>query len=111
VLKKAGIIVAAAATGLLAVSSFAFADETITKDNLTSNCSETQTTGAISSSVSGGNAAVGLVNAAVGLIAPVTAQAPVLNCNNIGIKDVLDFNSNNPTKTVTKTKVKDSFND
>ena len=32
-LKKAGIVVAVAATGLLAASSFAFAEETINKDN------------------------------------------------------------------------------
>ena len=111
-LKKAGIITATVAAGLLAVGSYAFADETVTADNLTSTCTEGQTTGAITSDVPGGNAGLlGLVNLAVGAVAPVTAQAPVGNCNNIGIKDVLDSNSNNGTTTKTKTSIKDSFND
>lgn len=110
-LKKAGIVAAVAAAGLLAVGSYAFADETVTKDNLSNAC----TFSATGSTVDSTNSASGLslaavANAITSAIAPVTTQAQALNCNNIGVKDVLDFDSNNSDTTVTKTKVKDSFN-
>jgi hypothetical protein len=87
-------------------------DTTVTTDNLTSNCTNGQTTGPIDSSVSGGNAGLlGVVNLAAGIVAPITAQAPLLNCNNIAVSDLIDVDSNNPVTTVDKTSIEGSGND
>jgi hypothetical protein len=111
VLKKAGIIVATAAAGLLAVSSFAFADETVTKDNLSNACDFAATGPTVdSTNTANGFSLAAVANVITSAVAPITAQAQALNCNNVGVKDVLDFDSNNTDSTVTKTKVKDSFN-
>jgi hypothetical protein len=97
VLKKAGIVVAVAATGLFAVSSFAFADETINKDNNSTTCSFGQATGDTTGTQSGGNALIALVNAAVNATVPVAAQAPILDCNNVELEDTLDLVTVNPS--------------
>ena len=96
-LKKAGIVVAVAATGLLAVTSFAFADETISKENLSSTCSFAQAGGPTTTSVPGGNAFLALVNAAVNATVPVNAQVPILDCNNVNLKDTVDLVTINPS--------------
>jgi hypothetical protein len=100
VLKKAGIVVAVAATGLLAASSFAFADETINKDNNSTECTFGQATGDTTGTQSGGNALVALVNAAVNATVPVAAQAPILDCNNVELEDTLDVLTINPSSDV-----------
>ena len=96
-LKKAGIVVAVAATGLFAASSFAFAEETINKDNNSTNCTFAQATGDTTGTQSGGNALIALVNAAVNATVPVAAQAPILNCNNVELEDTLDVLTINPS--------------
>jgi hypothetical protein len=86
-------------------------DTTVTTDNLTSNCTNGQTTGPIDSSVSGGNAGLlGVVNLAAGIVAPITAQAPLLNCNNIEVSDLVDLGSNNPVTNVDDTSINGSGN-
>jgi hypothetical protein len=97
VLKKAGIVVAVAATGLFAASSFAFADETINKDNNSTKCSFVQATGDTTGTQTGGNAFIALVNAAVNATVPVAAQAPILDCNNVELEDTLDLVTVNPS--------------
>ena len=101
-LKKAGIVVAVAATGLFAASSFAFAEETINKDNNSTECAFAQATGDTTGTQSGGNALVALVNAAVNATVPVAAQAPILNCNNVELEDTLDVLTINPSSDVAK---------
>ncbi len=96
-LKKAGIVVAVAATGLFAASSFAFAEETINKDNNATDCTNVQATGDTTGTLSGGNALIALVNAAVNATVPVAAQAPILNCNNLELEDTLDLVTVNPS--------------
>jgi hypothetical protein len=102
VLKKAGIIVAVAATGLFAASSFAFAEETISKDNNATDCTNVQATGDTTGTLTGGNSLVALVNAAVNATVPVAAQAPVLNCNNVELEDTLDLLTINPSSEETE---------
>ncbi len=110
-LKKAGIIVTVAAAGLLAAGSFAFADETITDDNGTNTCSFGQTGGAIDNPQAGGSAGLGVVaNVVTSAIAPVLAQAPVGNCLNVDLEDLVDDGSNNVTKTKNVTEIVDSNN-
>ena len=99
-LKKAGIVVAVAATGLFAASSFAFAEETINKDNNSTTCAFGQATGDTTGTQTGGNALVALVNAAVNATVPVAAQAPILNCNNVELEDTLDVLTINPSSDV-----------
>ncbi len=108
-LKKAGIIVAAAATGLLAVSSVAFADTT--EGNITNDCAFGNSTGETSQMLNGGSSLLGDI---AGLITGAVANAPVqtnaLNCTNLNVEDVIDQDSNNATRTVDVTEIEDSFN-
>jgi len=108
VLKKAGIIVAAAATGLLAVSSVAFADTT--EGNLTNDCAFGNSTGETSQFVDGGNLLASIASLVTGAVVNVPAQTNALNCNNLNVEDVIDSDSNNTTRTLTETEIEDSFN-
>jgi hypothetical protein len=109
VLKKAGIIVAAVATGVLAVSSLAFADESA--GNLKNDCAFGNAGGTPEAGAIGGNGLVGpLVSVVTSAAASVTSQANTLNCNNVQLKDLVDQGSNNKSDTKTESKVKDSFN-
>ena len=99
-LKKAGIVVAVAATGLFAASSFAFAEETINKDNNSTTCTFGQSNGPTTGTQPGGNAFFALVNAAVNATVPVTTQAPILDCNNVELEDTLDVLTINPSSDV-----------
>ena len=108
-LKKAGIIVAAAATGLLAVSSVAFADTTT--GNVTNDCAFGNTTGESSQMLDQGDSILGTI---AGLVTGAVANAPVqtnaANCTNLNVTDVFDQDSNNTTRTLTETEIEDSFN-
>lgn len=135
-LKKAGIVVAVAAAGVLAVSPLAFATSpgehrpgdghdhrngsdrsqvdvdytSIQRDNLTNDCQFGQAGPDVDSTVAGGSSLLGILNPVIGLVAPITAQVNALNCTNIGISDVIDFGSNNDTTTSERTEVEGSFN-
>ena len=106
-LKKAGIIVAAVATGVLAVSSLAFADEST--GNLSNDCAFGNEGGSPAASAEN-NSLVSAITAVVGLAADATTQANTLDCNNLNIEDVLDQDSNNETTTKSKSMIEDSFN-
>ena len=108
-LKKAGIIVAAAATGLLAVSSVAFADTT--EGNITNDCAFGNSTGETSQFVDGGsNLLASIANLVTGAVVNVPAQTNALNCTNVQLKDVIDSGSGNTSATVTEREIEDSFN-
>ena len=107
-LKKAGIIVAVAATGVLAVSSLAFADEE--SGNLSNECAFSNTGGAVSQLQQGGSSLAGLTDIIIGTATNITAQADTLNCNNVNVEDIIDSDSNNKTKETNKTMIEDSFN-
>jgi hypothetical protein len=109
VLKKAGIIVAAVATGVLAVSSLAFADES--SGNLKNDCAFGNAGGSPEAGAVGGSSLVGgLVSAITSASTSVTAQANTANCNNLQLKDLVDQGSNNKSRTETETTVKGSYN-
>ena len=113
-LKKAGIVVAVAAAGVLAVSPLAFAGEKSGDDvhghgHSTTKYSPTCTFGNASNAGTKQKADASsllgvLANAATNAAAPVTTQtnAPIGSCNNFS--DLVDINSNNKTKTVDNTK-------
>ena len=107
-LKKAGIIVAAAATGVLAVSSFAFASES--HGNLKNDCTFANTGGTPEATATGGSSLTGLIGAVTGAATDATTQANTGNCTNLQFKDLIDQGSNNRDKTMTESTVKDSFN-
>ena len=107
-LKKAGIIVAAAATGLLAVSSVAFADTT--EGNLTNDCAFGNTTGETSQGLFGGSGLLGALSPLTGIVGNVPVQTNAANCNNINLEDLVDSGSGNTTATVTEREIDDSFN-
>ena len=109
VLKKAGIIVAAATAGVLAMSSFAFADTK--KDNVTNDCTYGNMTGAATGTTTGGDSLLGgVIDNFVSTVTNAGTQANTGNCTNLNVTDVLDQDSNNRTKTWDKSSVKDSFN-
>src|SRR3954471_2055766 len=110
VLKKAGIIVAAVATGVLAVSSVAFADTS--SGNLKNDCAFGNEGGAPAAGAVGGSSLLGagLVGAVTSAASSITSQANTLNCNNVQLKDLVDQGSNNKDTTKTDTKVKGSYN-
>ena len=109
-LKKAGIMVAIAATGVLAVSSLAFADEEM--DNTMNDCSFANAGGEVAQDLTGGTSGslVDLVGAVTGTATNATTQANTGNCTNAVTRDVTDTASNNKTETITKTRTEDSFN-
>jgi hypothetical protein len=109
VLKKAGIIAAVAATGVLALSSLAFADEE--KGNLSNDCSFPNESGEVTQAFEGGESLLGLVaDIFTGTATNLATQANTGNCTNLNVEDVIDTDSNNRTETEEKTMIEDSFN-
>jgi hypothetical protein len=109
VLKKAGIIVAAAAAGVLAVSGLAFADTTST-GNVTNDCAFGSQGGSPSAMGDGGSSLLGALGVVTALATDATTQANTGNCTNVNVTDLLDDSSNNTSSTMERTKIEDSFN-
>ena len=120
-LKKVGIIVAAAAVGVLAVTSFAFANDdeasvteitnTIVEEgNLANDCPIGQEGGTFDQNLLGGDSLLGAAGAVTGAITPLTTQTQTGNCTNVGLSDLIDSGSNNTSRTVDETEIDDSFN-
>jgi hypothetical protein len=126
VLKKAGIIVAVAAAGVLAVSPLAFAGEksdhghghdkghghvTNSKTVNSPSCSFANSSDSRSEQGVSSSSLLGAASLATNVTAPVTTQgnAPIASCNNFS--DLIDLDSNNDTKTVTDTKTVDNSKD
>ena len=108
-LKKAGIIVAAATAGVLAMSSLAFAYTK--KDNVTNDCTYGNVTGDATGTQTGGDSLLGgALETFIGTVTNAGTQANTGNCTNLNVTDVLDQDSNNKTKTVDTTKLHHSFN-
>jgi hypothetical protein len=120
VLKKAGIVVAAVAAGAIALTPFAFAHDggessdvnysNMESGNLSNDCEFGQQGAAVDSTATGGSSLASVAGAVTDIIAPVTTQTQALNCTNIGVSDVVDFDSNNDTATSTETEIEDSNN-
>ena len=108
-LKKAGIIVAAAATGLLAVSSVAFADTT--EGNVTNDCAFGNSTGETSQMLDGGSSILATV---AGLVTGAVANAPVqtnaANCTNLNVTDVVRPGLEQHDPHADRVEIEDSFN-
>ena len=83
-LKKAGIIGAVAATGVLALSGLAFADTTT--DNVGNECAFGNTTGETSQGLFGGSSLLGAVSPLTGILANAPIQNNAGNCTNIQLK-------------------------
>jgi hypothetical protein len=110
VLKKAGIIVAAAATGLLALSPLAFADTNTSSGNVTNDCAFGQAGPEIAQDLTGGSSLLGAADLVTGAVTPITTQTQAGNCTNLNVSDVLDSDSGNTTVTDNRTRTEDSFN-
>jgi hypothetical protein len=107
-LKKAGIIAAVAATGVLALSGLALADTT--EGNLTNDCAFGNTTGETTQGLFGGSGLLGVLSPLTGAVTNLPVQTNAANCNNVQLKDLVDSGSGNTTATVTKREIEDSFN-
>jgi hypothetical protein len=107
-LKKAGIIVAAAATGVLAVSGLAFADTT--SGNLGNDCAFGNASGDASQIQDGGSSLVSILTGIIGATTNAATQANAANCTNVQLKDLIDNGSGNTDETVTKREIEGSFN-
>ena len=134
-LKKAGIIVAASAAGILAFTPLAFAgskdhdsheshgkddkshsvvkkeDNDVNKDNLSNDCQFGNEGGSPTAGAFGGSSLLGAVTAVASLATDVTSQLNTLNCNNINVSDLVDSDSNNSDSSSEQTWIKESFND
>jgi hypothetical protein len=122
-LKKAGIVVAAATASLLAVSPLAFAtghdhpqprpvnvnNTNVEEGNLQNDCRFGQSGPEIEQNAAQGSGLLGILNPVIAAAAPVTAQLQALNCNNINVSDLIDSDSNNTTRTETNTEFDHSF--
>jgi hypothetical protein len=132
VLKKAGIVVATSAAGILAFTPLAFAGSSdhdankhygkghehskvetndVSEGNLTNDCAFGNQGGSPTAGALGGdNGLLGAVSLVTSLATDVTGQLNTLNCNNINVSDLVDNNSNNRRSTESQTHVDDSFN-
>jgi len=110
VLKKAGIVVSMAATGLLVMTPLASAQGVATPAQASNTCTFSQSGGQISQTLVGGSSVVGAGGAAVGVIAPTTTQTQAANCTAVSVSDVIDVNSNNVDRTSIRTRIENSFN-
>jgi hypothetical protein len=120
VLKKAGILVAAAAAGLVALSPMAFAwgphedapvnHTNVSEDNVGNNCDFGQAGSLVDQDVTGGNALVGAAGLVTGIAAPVDAQTQALNCLNVVSDTESNDNSGNTVRSSTSDVTRDSFN-
>jgi hypothetical protein len=108
VLKKAGIVVAIAATGLLVTTPIASAETAPAQASNT--CTSTQSGGSISQTLVGGSSLLGVGGAVIGAIAPVTTQTQAGNCTAVNISDLVDSNSGNTTSSSVRNRIQNSFN-
>jgi hypothetical protein len=109
VLKKAGIIVAAAATGVLALTSVAFADTS--SDNVANDCAFGNAGGSPQAGAFGGSSLVGdLLGVVAGTATGAATQANTGNCTNLQLKDLSDTDSNNTNGSVVERHIEDSYN-
>jgi hypothetical protein len=107
-LKKAGIIGAVAATGVLALSGLAFADTT--SGNIGNDCAFGNTTGETTQGIFGGSSLLSALSPITGIIGNAPVQNNAGNCTNVQLKDLIDSGSGNTTATVTEREIDDSFN-
>ncbi len=108
-LKKVGIVVAVAATGVLGLSTLAFADDEM--GNLSNDCSFPNESGEVTQAFEGGDSLIGAVaDIFTGTATNLATQANTGNCTNLNVEDVIDSDSNNSTETKEKTMIEDSFN-
>jgi hypothetical protein len=122
VLKKAGILVAVAAAGVIAITPFAFAGNghhesssdvnytNVEDGNVTNDCEFGQEGPAVAQDLTGGSSLLGAADLVTGAIAPITTQTQLGNCTNLNFDDLVDSNSNNTDETATRTEVEDSYN-
>jgi len=120
-MKKAGIIVAAAAAGLVALTPFAFANNdhhesgetnysNVEDSNVTNDCEFGQEGPAVAQDLTGGSSLLGAADLVTGAVAPITTQTQLGNCTNLNVDDVIDSGSNNTERTSTRTEIEDSGN-
>ena len=107
-LKKAGIVVAVAATGVLAVSSLAFASDS--KGNVKNDCAFGNQGGTPTATADQGSSLLGALGAVTALATDATTQTNTGNCTNLNVTDLLDTDSNNRMDSTSKTRVEDSYN-
>jgi hypothetical protein len=133
VLKKAGIIVATAAAGVLAFTPLAFAGEghhdadknygkkdhhakvvepasNTSTGNLSNDCQFGNQSGDAAQLQDGGSSLLGVASVLVGTVTNAASQVNALNCTNVNVSDLVDNNSNNDTREAEQTFVHDSFN-
>ena len=106
-LKKAGIIGAVAATGVLALSGLAFADTTTEQRGQRVRLRHTtvETEGLF-----GGSSLLGAVSPLTGILAQRPIAEQRRNCTNIQLKGPGRQRLGNSSATVTKREIEDSFN-
>ncbi len=119
-LKKTGIIVAAAAVGVLSLGGLAFAHPAhedapanvtnVESGNVTNDCDFDQEGSRVAQDLTGGSSLLGLADAVTGVVTPADVQTQAANCTNLSVTDVADLDSNNVERTYTRTETVNSGN-
>ena len=107
-LKKAGIIAAVAATGVLALSGLALADTT--EGNLDNDCAFGNTTGETSQGLFGGSGLLGALSPLTGIVGNVAGADQRRQLQQHQPRGPVDSGSGNTTASVTEREIEDSFN-
>jgi hypothetical protein len=121
VLKKTGIIVAAAATGVLALSGLAFAHPAPHHDapasvtnmesgNVGNDCDFDQAGSQVAQDLTSGSSLLAAAGPVTGAVIPADVQTQAGNCTNLSVTDVADLDSNNVERTYTRTETVNSGN-
>jgi hypothetical protein len=120
VLKKTGIIVAAAATGVLALSGLAFAHPAhqdapasvtnMESGNVTNDCDFDQAGSLVDQTLTSGSSLLAAAGPVTGAATPADTQTQAGNCTNLSVTDVADLDSNNVERTYTRTETVNSGN-
>jgi hypothetical protein len=119
VLKKTGIIVAAAAAGVLGLSSLAFATTAhhdapevtnVQSGNVGNDCTFGQAGSQVDQNLTGGNSLLDVAGAVTGAVIPADVQTQAANCTNVSTTDLFDLDSNNTTRTRNSTETVNSGN-
>jgi outer membrane lipoprotein SlyB len=122
VLKKAGILVAAAAAGVVALTPMAFAwggdhheqapvnHTNVSEHNVGNDCAFGQAGSLVDQNLVGGNSLLAAAGAVTGAVTPADTQSQLGNCTNVNLSDVIDSDSNNVDQSRTVTRTEGSFN-
>ncbi len=86
-------------------------EKKVEEGNLANDCEFGNESGDAEQAIDGGSSLLGVVSLVTGTVTNAATQTNALNCTNVNVTDVVDFNSNNQESTAERTFIERSFND